>query len=117
MSKSKKTASEIIPGDIFHPGEYIKDELEARGLHQQDLADKIKVSKSEISLVIHGHRDINAKMAVLLEMSLGIDAEFWMNLQVKYDIYIVKKKIQKSIKGAKISTLKKEKLRRLVAVA
>ncbi len=117
MNKVKKIANDMIPGDIFHPGEYIKDELEARGLHQQDLADKMKVSKSEVSLVIHGHRDINPKMAVLLEIALGIDAEFWMNLQVKYDIDMVKKKFQKSIKVAKISPAKKEKLKHLVAVA
>lgn len=118
MSKAKKaTANDIIPGDIFHPGEYIKEELDARGLHQQDLADKIKVSKSEISLVIHGHRDINAKLAVLLEKALGIDAEFWMNLQVKYDIDLVKKKFQKAIKVSKIPTSKKAKLSHLVAVA
>ena len=117
MNKTKKIANDMIPGDIFHPGEYIKDELDARGLHQQDLVDKMKVSKSEISLIIHGHRDINAKTAVLLEMALGIDAEFWMNLQVKYDIDLVKKKFQKSIKVARISPAKKEKLRHLVAVA
>jgi len=50
-------------------------------------------------------------------MALGIDAEFWMNLQVKYDIVLVKKKFQKSIKVARISPAKKEKLRHLVAVA
>ena len=90
---SKKIANDMIPGDIFHPGEFIKDELEARGLSQQELADKMKVSKSEISLVINGHRDINVKLAILLEKALGIDAEVWMNLQVKYDIYKVKRKI------------------------
>ncbi len=117
MSKKKKTASDMIPGDIFHPGEYIKDELDARGLHQQELADKMKVSKSEISFIIHGHRDINAKTAVLLEMALGIDAEFWMNLQIKYDIDLVKKKLQRSIKTSKISATKKQKLKKLVAAA
>jgi addiction module HigA family antidote len=117
MNKAKKKANDMIPGDIFHPGEYIKEELDARGWHQQELADKIKVSKSEISLVIHGHRSINAKLAVLLETALGIDAEFWMNLQVKYDIDLIKKKFQKSIKEAKISNAKKVKLRHLVAVA
>jgi addiction module HigA family antidote len=118
MNKIKKAAlHDRIPGDIFHPGEFIKEELDARGLTQQDLADKIKVSKSEISLVIHGRRDINAKLAVLLEKSLGIDAEFWMNLQVKYDIDLVKKKFQKAIVVAKISSSKKEKLKHLVASA
>lgn len=114
---NKKTANEMIPGDIFHPGEFIKDELEARELSQQDLADKMKVSKSEISLVIHGHRDINVKLAVLLEKALGIDAEVWMNLQVKYDIDKVKRKMQKSIKSSKLPYAKKANLKRLVKAA
>lgn len=117
MNKKRKTTNEILPGDVFHPGEFIKEELEARGLHQQELADKMKVSKSEISLIIHGHRDINAKTAVLLEMALGIDAEVWMNLQIKYDIVLVKKKLHKSIKTSKIPSLKKQKLKRLVSAA
>lgn len=117
MNKTKKIANDMIPGDIFHPGEYIKDELEARGLHQQDLVDKMKVSKSEISLIIHGRRNVNPRIAVLLETALGIDAEFWMNLQIKYDIDIIKKKMLKSIRIANIPTAKKEKIRHLVAVA
>lgn len=117
MNKGKKIANEMIPGDIFHPGEFIKDELEARDLSQQELADKMKVSKSEISLLIHGHRNINVKIAILLEKVLGIDAEFWMNLQIKYDIDIVKKKAQKAIKHAKISSTQKEKFKQLVVAA
>jgi addiction module HigA family antidote len=117
MNKIKKSANEMIPGDIFHPGEFIKDELDARDLSQQALADKMKVSKSEISLLIHGNRNINVKTAILLEKVLGIDAEFWMNLQIKYDIDLVKKKAQKSIKQAKISTNKKEILKKLVVAA
>lgn len=70
----------MIPGDIFHPGEIIQDELDARGMSQQDLSDKIKMSKSEISLLLHGHRNITPMIAVLLEKVLGIDAEIWMNL-------------------------------------
>lgn len=114
---SKKIANDMIPGDIFHPGEFIKDELEARDLSQQELADKMKVSKSEISLVIHGHRGINVKLAILLEKALGIDAEVWMNLQVKYDIDKVKRKMQKSIKGSKLPPSKKANLKRLVKAA
>jgi HTH-type transcriptional regulator/antitoxin HigA len=115
MSKPKKRA-DLIPGDIFHPGEYIKDELEARTMSQQDLAVAVKASKTEISLIINGHRDINPKMAVALEKAFGIDAEFWMNLQVKYDIDKIKKKMQRSIKISKITAGKKKKLKQLVKV-
>ena len=117
MSKTRKKANEMIPGDVFHPGEFIKDELETRNLSQQDLAEKMKLSKSEISLLIHGHRNINVKIAILLEKVLGIDAEFWMNIQIKYDIDVVKKKAQKSIKQAKLSPAKKKKFGLLVKAA
>ncbi|MBN8692578.1 MAG: HigA family addiction module antidote protein [Bacteroidetes bacterium] len=114
---NKKIANNLMPGDIFHPGEFIKDELESRGLSQQQLADKMKVSKTEISLVVHGHRGINIKLAVLLEKALGIDAELWMNLQVKYDIDKLKHKIQKSINKSKLPSSKKAGLKRLVRAA
>ncbi len=117
MSKGKKIANDMIPGDIFHPGEHIKDELEARGMSQKELASKMGVSKSEVSQLVNGHRNISALAAVLLEKALGIDAEFWMNLQVRYDIDEVKKKMQQSIKSAKIPVTKKLQLGRTVAAA
>lgn len=113
----KKTANKMVPGDIFHPGEYIKDELEARGLNQQFLVEKTKMSKSEISLLIHGHRNITPEMAVLLEKALGIDAEFWMNLQVKYDLELVRKRVKQSILKSKLSSSRKTKLGRNIAAA
>ena len=116
-AKMKKTANEIIPGDIFHPGEHIKDELEARELNQQYLVEKMGMSKSEISLLVHGHRNITPEIAVLLEKALGIDAEIWMNLQVKYDLDRVRKKAQQSISSSKLSTAKKRKLREHIAAA
>ncbi len=117
MSREKKIANDLVPGDIFHPGEYIKDELDARGISQQDLVVKTKLSKSEISSLIHGRRNINVRIAILLEQTFGIDAEFWMNLQIKYDIDTVKKKAEKSIKQANIPLARKARLKHLVAVA
>ena len=48
MNKKKRFANDIIPGNVIHPGEIIHDELEAREMSQQELADKMKMSKSEI---------------------------------------------------------------------
>ena len=113
MNKKKKSANDMIPGDIFHPGEIIQDELEAREMSQQDLADKVKMSKSEISLLLHGYRNITPSIAVLLEKALGIDAEIWMNLQVKYDIDRVRKKAKHAIDIARIPASQKHKLRKV----
>ncbi|MCC6582017.1 MAG: HigA family addiction module antidote protein [Phycisphaeraceae bacterium] len=113
MNKKNRSSKELIPGDIFHPGEVILDELEARDMSQQDLADKMALSKSEISLLLHGHRNITPMIAVLLEGALGIDAEIWMNLQVKYDIDLVRKKAKRAIDIAKISPSQKNRLRKV----
>ena len=50
MNKKKRFANEMIPGDIIHPGEIIHDELTSREMSQQDLAEKMKMSKSMIYL-------------------------------------------------------------------
>lgn len=108
---NKKRTNTVIPGDIFHPGTFIKDELEARNMSQQNLANNLGISKSEVSLLVNGHRNITAQIAVLLEKALKIEAEFWMNLQMKYDIELARKKIQNSIKSANISKKRKNQLR------
>ena len=96
MSK-QKTANNLVPGTLFHPGEYIKDELEARNLSQQQLAGLLQLSKSEVSLLVNGKRNISPAIAIKLEEALGISAEFWMNLQVKYEIDVLKNKYRETL--------------------
>lgn len=115
MNKKKRLANEMIPGDLVHPGEIIRDELDSREMSQQNLADKMKMSKSEISLLLHGYRNITPTIAVLLENILEIDAEIWMNLQIKYDINCIRKKAQRAINIAKIPASKKRKLKKTAA--
>ncbi len=107
----------MIPGDIFHPGEHLKDEIDARGMSQQELAGKLHMSKSEVSLLVHGHRNITPGIAIKLELALGINAEVWMNLQIKYDIDLLKKKHQQNLQKAKIPGSKKNKMSKLISAA
>jgi addiction module HigA family antidote len=113
----KKYANDMIPGDIFHPGEFIRDEMDARKMTQQQLADKLHVSKSEMSLLLNGRRNITATIAVKLEKAWGTDAEFWMNLQVKYDIDLVKIKHREALKKTRLPSKQKTKFSRLIAAA
>lgn len=107
MNKLKNTTLDLLPGDIFHPGEILKDELDARAFSQQKLAEETGLSKSEVSLIINGRRNITPLIAVKLEMILSIKAEFWMNLQVRYEIdkiklsFIKKSAINKKNKSVK----------------
>ncbi len=118
MSKEvKRNANKLAPGDIFHPGEHLKDEISARGMNQQELADKADLSKSEISSIIHGRRNMTAMIAFKLESVLKISAEFWMNLQIKYDIDLLKRKYQRSIAKANVSAARKTRMGKLSGAA
>jgi plasmid maintenance system antidote protein VapI len=54
----KTYANDMIPGDVFHPSLIVKDELEARGIKQIELARITGFNKSFISLFLKGERDI-----------------------------------------------------------
>lgn len=78
-------ANNLTPSYLIHPGEMIKDELEARGISQKELAAEIGISTSVINAVLNGKRNINTEIAMLLEASLGIDADIWLKLQSDYN--------------------------------
>ncbi len=86
MKAPKRPVKNLIAGDIFTPGSYIAEELAARKMKQAELAAMLGLSRPEMSLIINGKRGITVPVAIKLEVLLGIDAEFWMTLQVKYDI-------------------------------
>ena len=96
-------ANKKIAGDVFHAGEFLMEEMEARGLRQIDLANQIGASKTEISLIVNGKRGITVPMAVKLEKVLGISAETWMNLQIKFEIETLKQKENQNYKFVKAS--------------
>lgn len=82
----KTFSIEMIPGDIFHPSEIIKDELEARGMRQVDLINQSGYHKGFISLLLKGERNITSSVALSLEKVFDIPAEFWIRLQKNYEL-------------------------------
>ncbi len=82
----KKYANDMIPGDVFHPSEIIKDEMEAGGIKQTELVKESGFKKSFISLLLKGERNINIPIALALEKLLKISAEFWIRLQKQYEM-------------------------------
>lgn len=71
---------------VYHPGEIIKDELEARGWSQRDLAYILGRPEQAINMIISGKRGISAEMAKALEKAFDVPAEFFLNLQKIYDL-------------------------------
>lgn len=106
----KLYANDIVLTESFHPGEFIKDELEAREMKQKELSDKMEIAATVLSEIIHGKRNLTPVLALKLEASLGINAEFWMKLQITYDINLIRNQYASQIKRTKTTTAKKSKL-------
>ena len=66
MSKTIYTKDMLI-GQIFHPGEHIKDELEDYNLTQKQLAEKLGIKPSVMSELVNGKRNVTAALAIKLE--------------------------------------------------
>jgi len=118
ISRHGKTAANfLVAGDVFHPGEFLSEEMEARGLKQVDLAKELGLSKTEINLVVNGKRGITVPLAINLERVLGVSAETWMNLQMKFDIDLEKKKNREGLRANKDMTTEKALIGDAIAYA
>lgn len=89
MEKMSKI-NDLVPGEATHPGEILKEELEALNLSQADFAKQIGYQKSQLNEIISGKRGINADLALLLQEALNIDAEYWMNAQKLYELDVAR---------------------------
>jgi len=71
-----------------HPGEMLLEEfLKPMGLTQQQLADGIHVPYQRVNELINGKRGVTPSTALRLARFFGNSPDFWMNLQMRWDIY------------------------------
>ena len=75
-----------LAGPAPHPGEMLKDELEARGLSPHALAIALRLPASRISQIVRGQRAITPETALRLARYFGSSAAIWLRLQVAYDL-------------------------------
>ena len=69
-----------------HPGRILKQELVARDLSADKLALALRVPSSRITSILNGKRSISPETALRLGRYFGNHAQFWMNLQTRYDL-------------------------------
>lgn len=72
--------------EIFPPGEFLKEELEARNWSQTEFAEIIGRPVRLVNEIIAGKKAITPETAIQLEASLGTSAELWMNLESQYQL-------------------------------
>jgi addiction module HigA family antidote len=68
------------------PGEVLADELEEIGVSPTELSRQIEVPANRISQIINGKRAITGDTALRLAHWFGTTPQFWMNLQMLYDV-------------------------------
>jgi addiction module HigA family antidote len=83
----------------IHPGEVlVKEFLEPLGISQYRLDKDIGVTPRRINEIVHGRRAISADTALRLSQYFGMEAQFWMNLQSRYDMEVTRDQLQDRIK-------------------
>jgi addiction module HigA family antidote len=71
----------------FHPGEILRTEfMEPLGLSAWRLAREVGVPAPRINDIARGKRGISANTALRLGRYFGNSAQFWLNLQNRYDL-------------------------------
>ena len=65
----------------------LEEFLEPLGISQTELAHWIGASYRRINELIHGKRGITPDTALRLEQAFGMDAQFWLNLQLAWDLF------------------------------
>ena len=71
-----------------HPGEMLLEEfLTPMELTQRELADAIHVPYQRINEIIHQRRGVTPSTALRLGKFFGMSADFWMILQLRWDLY------------------------------
>ena len=78
----------IMPGEILRT-----DFMEPMGISINRLSRDLYVPPNRISEIVNGKRSITVDTALRLQRYFGVKAQFWMNLQIEFDLRIARRKI------------------------
>lgn len=83
-----------------HPGEMLLEEfLTPMGLTQRELADAVHVPYQRINEIVNGRRGMTPSTALRLAKFFGVSAGFWMNLQLRWDLYQAQQSEARELEG------------------
>lgn len=75
-----------------HPGDVLKEELESRNITQKSFSQALNISYSTLNEVLNGKRAVSSDFALMVEASLGINPELLLNMQMRYDMALTRRK-------------------------
>ncbi|HET6618395.1 MAG TPA: HigA family addiction module antitoxin [Dongiaceae bacterium] len=85
MTRKKRLLPPVHPGEIL-----LHEFLEPMELSQYALAQSIGVPPRRINEIVLGKRSISADTALRLGRYFGMEPQFWLNLQSRYDLDVAK---------------------------
>lgn len=88
---------ELQPSEPIHPGEMLRDELEARGMSQKKFAGLIGMPYTVFNEIVNGKRPINTEYALKIEAATGIPAYIWINMQSAYNMQTARRDSKLSV--------------------
>jgi addiction module HigA family antidote len=65
----------------------LEEFLKPLRLTQREAAKRLEISYPRLNEIIRGHRGVTADTAMRLEQLLGMEAQFWLNMQLGWDLY------------------------------
>jgi len=74
-----------------HPGGLIRENIDALGLSVAEAARGLGVTRQQLHRVIKGQHGVTPEMAVRLEKAFGGAADFWLRMQMSFDLAQVRK--------------------------
>ncbi|MCX7892893.1 MAG: HigA family addiction module antitoxin [Burkholderiales bacterium] len=83
----------------IHPGAFLREVLEERGVSQARFARAIGVAPMRISHVVNGARPVTAELALLFAKALRQSPRYWLNLQATYDLKMAERQIGTRLKA------------------
>jgi addiction module HigA family antidote len=82
----------------FHPGEFLAEEIEERGMTGADLARALNIPQNRVSEILNGKRSVSVDTALRLAQWIGSSPQYWLNLQQIYDLRIAEERIGEEIR-------------------
>ena len=81
------TKTNTYPDIAIPPGEYLAEEIQARGISQKELAKRMGRPLNAINEIINGKKAITAETALQIEEVMPeIPARFWLNLETDFQL-------------------------------
>ena len=85
-----------------HPGEMLLEEfLIPMGITQRDLANAIHVPYQRVNEIVNKRRGITPSTALRLAKFFGMSEDFWMSLQLRWDLFKAKQTEANELKAIK----------------